>query len=454
MDTLIMAAQLMLSLSILVVLHELGHFLPAKWFGCRVEKFYLFFDPYFELFKKKIGETEWGIGWLPLGGYVKISGMVDESMDMDQLEGPPQPWEFRSKPAWQRLIIMLGGVTVNFILGFAIFIGLLWYYGREYIPTSSVSEGIYAECLGEQYGLQTGDKVLAIDTVQLVEFGDQLVKQEVLLRGARTLTVERNGQQVTIELPDSLQRNLTNPNYQRARLYSLPILPRVDTTFPGQPAYDSDLQKGDLVVAVNGTSVRLLQDVRAALDQAEGESVVLTVQRGAQRVDVRVGLDENNRLGFAPDMSKQVEYVREDYALGEAIPQGLKDGWQSLADQADAVGQIFDNKINAGDSVGSVFTMGKAFGATWNWRRFWRITGLLSLILAIMNLLPIPALDGGHVMFLLYEVITGRKPGDKFLQYATTGGAILLMAFMALVLLNDAVKAFKTPEAIEICQQD
>ena len=445
-----MAAQLMLSLSILVVLHELGHFLPARWFGCRVEKFYLFFDPYFELFKKKIGETEWGIGWLPLGGYVKISGMVDESMDMDQLEGEPQPWEFRSKPAWQRLIIMLGGVTVNFILGFAIFIGLLWYYGREYLPNDAV-DGIYAECLGEQYGLRTGDKVLAIDSFALTEFGDRFIKQEVLLRGARTITVERGGREVQVVLPDSLQRNLTNPSYQRAALFSLPVRPVVDTILPGQPAADSDLRKGDVVVAVNGERTPLFPDVRRALKDYKSSSVALTVLRDGRERVVEVGVTEAGTIGFGPDPQKQFETVRETYSLAEAIPMGIKQGWQSLADQADAVGQIFDNKIAAGDSVGSVFTMGRAFGATWDWSRFWKITGLLSLILAIMNLLPIPALDGGHVMFLLYEVITGRKPGDKFLQYATTGGAILLMGFMALVLLNDAYKAFVPPEVIEIC---
>ena len=452
-----MAAQLMLSLSILVVLHEFGHFAPARWFGCRVEKFYLFFDPYFELFKKKIGETECGIGWLPLGGYVKISGMIDESMDTEQMEGPPQPWEFRSKPAWQRLIIMLGGVTVNFVLGFAIFIGLLWYYGEQYIPTSAVTQGIYAECLGELYGLRTGDKVLAIDTVRLERFGERYVKNEILLRGARTLTVERAGQTLEIALPDSLQRNLTNPNYQREPLYSLPIEPRVDTILPGTPAAASDLAQGDRVVAVNGVPVAFQQDILAVLDGLpEGtDGVEVTVRRDGRTRTLPVGLTPERRMGFAPYIEDQYGYVRDDYTLAEAIPAGIEAGWQSLADQADALTQVFDNKLAAGDSVGSVFTMGRAFGSTWNWQRFWRITGLLSLILAIMNLLPIPALDGGHVTFLLYEVITGRKPGDKFLQYATTAGAVLLMAFMAVVLLNDAVKAFKDPAPVaKVCDRN
>lgn len=435
-----MAAQLMLSLSILVVLHEMGHFAPARWFGCRVEKFYLFFDPYFSLFKQKIGETEWGVGWLPLGGYVKISGMVDESLDTEQMEGPPQPWEFRSKPAWQRLIIMLGGVTVNFILGFAIFAGMLYFYGRSYIPTEHAVHGIYADSLGQAYGLRTGDRVLRIDTVTLEKFGEATVKNEVLLRGARTLTVERDGRELAIRLPDSLQRRLTNKDFQRLPLYSLPIRPVVDTILPETPAAASGLRKGDLVVAVDGTPVTWLQDVTGLLDRTTADRVELSVRRDGERVRLPVGLMEGKRMGFAPDISKQYASVTEEYTVAESIPEGIRDGWAQITGQVAAFGQIFAGNIDARESVGSVFTIGQAFGGTWNWYRFWRITGLLSLILAIMNLLPIPALDGGHVTFLLYEVVTGRKPGDKFLQYATTAGAIFLMAFMGLVLLNDVLK--------------
>ena len=435
-----MAAQLVLSLSILVILHEMGHFAPARWFGCRVEKFYLFFDPWFSLFKKKIGQTEYGIGWLPLGGYVKISGMVDESLDTEQLEGPPQPWEFRSKPAWQRLVIMLGGVTVNLVLGFAIFAGMLWFYGRSYLPTEAAVHGIYADSLGQVYGLQTGDKVLAIDTVALREFGDQRVKSEILLRGARTLTVERAGERIAIRFPDSLQRKLTSKAYERLSLYSLPIRPVVDTILPNTPAAASDLRQGDLVIAVDGEPVTWLQDVTKVLDRQRDGSVELTVRRDDLRRELTVGLTDERRMGFAPDLSRQYEQTTETFTVAEAIPAGIREGWDQITGQVAAFGQMFAGKINARESVGSVFTIGKAFGGTWNWYRFWRITGLLSLILAIMNLLPIPALDGGHVMFLLYEVVTGRKPGDRFLQVATTAGAIFLMAFMGLVLINDVLK--------------
>ena len=435
-----MAAQLILSLSILVVLHELGHFAPAKWFGCRIEKFYLFFDPYFSLFKKKIGETEWGIGWLPLGGYVRISGMVDESLDMDQVDGPPQPWEFRSKPAWQRLVIMLGGVAVNFVLGFAIFAGMLWFWGRSYLPNEAAVHGIYADSLGQVYGLRTGDKVLAVDTVTLREFGEAAVKSEILLRGARTLTIERDGERMTLTLPDSLQRKLTSKEYQRLSLYSLPLRPVVDTVLEGRPAANSELRKGDLVTAVDGRPVTWMQDIQNALDASDRPEVRLAVRREGERREFPVGLDENRRMGFGPDPGKQYESVVEEFTIAEALPAGIREGWSQITGQVAAFGQIFAGNLDARESVGSVFSIGQAFGGTWNWYRFWRITGLLSLILAIMNLLPIPALDGGHVAFLLYEVITGRKPGDRFLQVATTAGAIFLMAFMGLVLLNDVLK--------------
>jgi len=451
MQILVMAGQLMLSLSILVILHELGHFVPARWFGCRVEKFYLFFDPWFELFKKKIGETEWGIGWLPLGGYVKISGMIDESMDTDQMSGPPQPWEFRSKPAWQRLIIMLGGVTVNFVLGFTIFIGMLWFYGRSYYPNDAVKDGIYAECLGEMYGLQTGDRILAIDSMPLEKFGDQYVKNEILLRGRRNLTVLRGGQELIVTLPDSLQRKLTSKSWRSLPLFSIPLKPVADTLFPDFPAAQSEMRKGDLVTAVNGQSVRYLQDVRPILDATEGQEVQVTVRRDGQLRTFPVALNENKRMGFAPFIERQYQTVEETFTLARAIPEGFRLGVRSITDQFDAVGQIFDDNIDASQTVGSVFTMAEAFGPRWDWQRFWSITGLLSLILAIMNLLPIPALDGGHVMFLLYEVVTGRAPGDKFLQYATTAGTILLLGFMVLVLVNDAFKAVRKAEPVEIC---
>ncbi|MFK8056676.1 MAG: RIP metalloprotease RseP [Saprospiraceae bacterium] len=442
MQILVMIGQLILSLSILVVLHEFGHFLPARWFGCRVEKFYLFFDPYFSLFKKKIGDTEWGIGWLPLGGYVKISGMVDESMDMEALAEEPKEWEFRSKPAWQRLIIMLGGVTVNFILGFLIFAGMLWYWGTERLPTENAIYGIYAEELGEQHGLRTGDHVLAIDTVQLKDFGDRYVKEEILFSAARTITIRRDGQEMKIQLPDSLQRNLTKEAYKSKRLYSLPRLAVVDSIKKDTPAESSDLQKGDRVLAVNDVPVKWLQDMSKEFLKYKGETVRLTLDRSGRTISAPVTLTEEGQIGFWTFDDKYYDFVQQDYSISEAIPKGIDQGLTALANQGRAVKQMFNKNIDASDSIGSFITIGRAFGGVWSWPRFWQLTGLLSLILAVMNLLPIPALDGGHVMFLLYEVITGRTPSDKFLQVATTVGFVLVLSLMAFAIFNDVSKLF------------
>ena len=433
-----MIAQLMLSLSILVVLHELGHFLPARWFGCRVEKFYLFFDPYFSLFKKKIGETEWGVGWLPLGGYVKISGMVDESLDMAQLEGPPQPWEFRAKPAWQRLIIMLGGVTVNFVLGFLIFAGMLWYWGTDELRISDVPQGIYAEPFGQQYGLQNGDQVVQIGDRKLEQFGDQAVKAEILFNAAREMRVLRNGEEVVITLPDSLQRNLGKEQYKNCRFFSLPLKPIIDTIIPNTPAALARLQKGDRILAINGLPVKYHQQVFDVLKMVEPNSTLdIHLQRGDGLVRVQLPLGNDKKIGYGPNAEKQFDVSHRDYSLAEAIPAGVKSGLDKLAKQGQAVTQMFRRNIDAGDSVGSFISIGKAFGGEWNWQSFWGLTGLLSLILAVMNILPIPALDGGHVLFLLYEVVTGRKPSDKFLQYATTIGFGLVLLLMAFALFND-----------------
>ena len=438
MQVLIMIAQLTLSLSILVVLHELGHFLPARWFGCRVEKFYLFFDPYFSLFKKKIGETEWGVGWLPLGGYVKISGMVDESMDMEQMAGPPQPWEFRSKPAWQRLIIMLGGVTVNFILGFAIFGGMLWYWGEDVLRNDAVTAGIYAEPFGAQYGLRTGDRIYAVGDQVVEEFGDLQIRSEILFNAARTIEVDRGGQRITLPLPDSLQRNLGKEQYKNCRFFSLPLKPIVDTVLQGTAADSIGLEKGDQIVAIDGVPTPFQQDVIAEMKgKSAGSEVALTILRDGSTQRRSIILPESRMIGFGPSLTDQYEISHRDYTLAEAIPAGIESGLDKLAKQGQAVTQMFTGNIDASDSVGSFISIGKAFGGSWNWMSFWGLTGLLSLILAVMNILPIPALDGGHVMFLLFEVITGRKPSDRFLQVATTGGFAVVLLLMAFAIFND-----------------
>ena len=451
MDILVMIAQLTLSLSILVVLHELGHFLPAKWFGCRVEKFYLFFDPYFSLFKRRIGETEWGIGWLPLGGYVKISGMIDESMDTEQMEGPPQPWEFRSKPAWQRLIIMLGGVTVNFVLGFAIYAGMLYYWGTSTLEVDPATTAIYAEPFGRQYGLQTGDRVLAIGGKPLEEFGESTVKQEILFQGARELTVERAGRRLTLSLPDSLQRNLGKEQYASCRLFSLPLKPVVGVLQEGSVAEEMGLRLGDEIVAVDGTPVAYQQEVIPLVRARDvGEEVAFAIRRDGEALTLTATVPPSKVFGFSPAVDEQYDISTRDYSLSEAIPAGIDSGLDKLARQGQAVGQMFAGNIEAKDSVGSFISIGKAYGPQWDWRRFWSLTALLSLILAVMNILPIPALDGGHVMFLLYEVVTGRKPGDRFLQYATTAGFGFVLLLMGFAIFNDIRKSVG-PSVEAIC---
>ena len=450
MDILVMIAQLTLSLSILVVLHELGHFLPAKWFGCRVEKFYLFFDPYFSLFKKKIGETEWGVGWLPLGGYVKISGMIDESMDMEQMEGPAQPWEFRSKPAWQRLIIMLGGVSVNFVLGFAIYAGMLMYWGTNTLAVDPATTGILAEPFGEQYGLRDGDRVVGVGKRDLETFGEREVKSAILFEGARELRIVRDGAPLTLTLPDSLQRNLGKEQYRNCSFFSLPLEPLVGYVEEGSPADSMGLALGDEIVAVDGAPVVYQQDVIERVRAREpGDAVTFTVERDGRTLDLAAVLPASRTIGFAVQIDEQYDYVAEDYTLAEAIPAGISSGLDKLAMQGRAVGQMFKSNIDASDSVGSFITIGRTFGGTWDWQKFWSLTALLSLILAVMNLLPIPALDGGHVMFLLYEVVTGRKPGDKFLQTATTIGFGLVLLLMGFAIFNDIRKAvFGAADAI------
>ena len=441
MDILVMIAQLTLSLSILVVLHELGHFLPARWFGCRVEKFYLFFDPWFSLFKKRIGATEWGVGWLPLGGYVKISGMVDESMDMDQLAGPPQPWEFRSKPAWQRLIIMLGGVTVNFALGFAIYAGMLWYWGTTTLDVDPATTGIYAEPFGQQYGLRTGDRVLAVGDQALSSFGEATVRQEILFSGARELTVERGGRRLTLPLPDSLQRNLGKQEYASCSFFSLPLRPVVGVVGEASTADSMGLRVGDEIVAVDGTPVTYQQDVIPLIRaKAPGEAIAFEVRRGGEVRTLAARVPPSRVIGFGPAVDEQYDVSTVEYSVAEAIPAGVRSGLDKLARQGQAFGQMFAGNIEAKDSVGSFITIGRAYGPDWDWRRFWSLTALLSLILAVMNVLPIPALDGGHVMFLLFEVVTGRKPGDKFLQYATTAGFGFVLLLMAFAIFNDLRK--------------
>lgn len=431
MDILIMAGQLMLSLSILIVLHEGGHFFPARLFGTRVEKFYLFFDPGFALFKKKIGETEYGIGWLPLGGYVKISGMIDESFDTEQMEGEPEEWEFRSKPAWQRLIIMLGGVTVNFILGLLIFGGVLWYYGQSYLPNENIKYGITVDSIGQEIGLREGDHILAIDGEPFEKFNNRTLLREIVINNAADIEVRRDGQEVTIPIDERFVGVLSSYENKGTQLF-LPRVPFVAADFSKEsPAKKAGMEKQDSIISLNGVATPFFSDFVEQIKPYVGKKVTVGFIRNGEEKELSIVTNEDGKIGVAPaDPTYFFGTERQEYSLAEALPAGAALGWATLTDQLKAFGQMFKGKIKASESLGGFASIGSMFGNVWNWERFWTMTAVLSLILAFMNLLPIPALDGGHVMFLLYEIASGRKPSDKFMEYATLAGFVIVIGLV------------------------
>lgn len=433
MEILIQACQLILSLSILVVLHELGHFVPAKLFKTRVEKFYLFFDPWFSLFKFKKGDTEYGVGWLPLGGYVKISGMIDESMDKEQMKLPPQPWEFRSKPAWQRLIIMLGGVIVNAILGMLIYIMILFVWGREYIPAENLKYGIHADSTAIQMGLQNGDKILSVGGEKIVEFGE--IQKKILLESNKVVEIQRGGQTQKLEISkESISEIIGN---QKAFLTPA-VQGVIGEIAKGSNAEKAGLLAGDRIMSVDGTVTPLYYDLTAALKSRKGKEVALEIERDGQSTSLNANVTEDGTLGFyVLNANAQLGTKIVKYGFIESIPAGLDMAVNSFDDYIKQMKMVSDPETGAYKSVGSFLTMGKAFGTSWNWHRFWSVTAFISIILAIMNMLPIPALDGGHVMFLTYELITGRKPHEKVMEIAQIVGIVLLLALMVFAFSND-----------------
>ncbi len=459
MEILIKVGQLVLSLSILIVLHEMGHFLPAKWFKTRVEKFYLFFDPWFELFKFKKGETEYGIGWLPLGGYVKIAGMVDESFDTEQMKEPPQPWEFRSKPAWQRLIIMLGGVTVNFILGFFIYSMIFWTWGEEYLPTKNVTNGVHPDSLGLVIGIQPGDIVVAVDTYKLERFSPGMVKSRIVIDGARTLTVERAGQPVNLTISNEVAEFLSLNKNKDVALFSLrrPFLvagfgeyctgslfwKKCETS----PAEKAGIQKGDQIIGLNGEPTAYFEEFYDKLTKVKLVDTDIQVQVLREKKDtlaLTVHTDGNGRIGasIVGDLNTFYELERQDYTLMSSFSAGWTRVGNFLGTQFKAYGKMFSGDLKVTESLGSFITIGGMFSPKWDWQSFWNLTAMLSLVLAFINLLPIPALDGGHVMFLLFEALTGKKPSDKFMEIATMIGFVILIALMVFALGLDISRLF------------
>mgnify|MGYP001333541026 CR=1 FL=1 len=441
MDILIKVGQLVLSLSILIVLHEMGHFLPAKWFKTKVEKFYLFFDPWFELFKKKIGETEYGIGWLPLGGYVKIAGMIDESFDTEQMKEEPQPWEFRSKPAWQRLIIMLGGVTVNFLLGFFIYGMILWTWGEEYIPVKNLTYGVQPDSIGLQMGILPGDNIIAVGSKPVERYNPNMVRAEIIIHDARNITVDRNGQQVQLTVNEDIAKALSKYQNKNFNLYS-PRVPFVVDNFPKKsPAETAGIQKGDRIISLDGTPTPFFNDffeIVAKNPKPETE-VKVGLLRGSDTLSIAVMTDKHGKIGAGP---APLETLRRPYTLAEALPAGVSKGMSFLSTQIKAFGQMFRGNIKPQDSLGSFITIGSMFPSTWEWETFWQMTAMLSLILAFINLLPIPALDGGHVVFLIFEVLTGKKPSDRFMEISTMVGFVILISIMVFALGLDISRLF------------
>jgi len=445
MDIVIKLTQFLLSLSLLIVLHELGHFIPAKLFKTRVEKFYLFFDVKFSLFKKKIGETTYGIGWLPLGGYVKIAGMIDESMDTEQMKQEPQPWEFRSKPAWQRLIIMLGGVTVNFILAFVIYIGMTYFYGDKYIANSELKDGVWvvSEPL-VQAGMQSGDKIVSIDGHTLDRFNEANAE----LITAKELVVERNGEQKAIQLPvdfvDQLMKNKTESGL---------VIPRIPVIVSGvdeaSPNFEV-LQPKDFIKQINGQEVKYADEFKSVLEAHKGQTVDAVIERDNKEQNVQLIVDAEGKLNMAFAMGVNLNDAEklglfklntDHYTLAESIPVGLQMGVDKLVGYGKQLKMIASPETGAYKGVGGFKAIFDIFPQTWSWEAFWSITALLSIMLGVMNLLPIPALDGGHVMFLLYEMISGRKPSDKFMEYAQTIGFVLLIALLLFANGNDIYKS-------------
>jgi len=442
MEILIKASQFILSLSLLIVLHELGHFIPAKIFKTRVEKFYLFFDYKFSLLKKKVGDTVYGIGWIPLGGYVKISGMIDESMDTEQMALPAQPWEFRSKPAWQRLIIMLGGVIVNFILGIFIYIMLMYAYGENFLPNKNVKGGVWVQdSLGTSLGLKTGDKVLSIDSQEIRKFSNLPIE---FING-NNYTIERNGEVIKKEIPVDFISKLI----ERGKNEGSFILPRypfmIGQISKDSPNVNGELKVRDIVVGINGAPITYYDEAEAILGNYKNQEITLSVRRGKELKEITVKTTDKGTIGVAlanlsvSDISKLGYYDLENiqYSFTEAIPAGLNKSWSTLSGYVKQLKKIFNPNTGAYKGLGGFISIGSIFPSEFSWQTFWNITAFLSIMLGFMNLLPIPALDGGHVVFTLWEMITGKKPGDKFLEYAQIVGFVLLITLLLFANGND-----------------
>lgn len=445
MGTIIMAGQLILALAILVSLHEWGHYIAARSFGIRVEKFYIFFDAWgVKLLSKQIGETEWGIGWLPLGGYVKITGMIDESLDKEQLASEPEDYEFRSKPAWQRLIVMIGGVTVNFILGILIFALSMFYYGETWLPNSKVMEkgGVIVTDLGKSAGFETGDKVLSINGQEVEKFRD-LINSSAYISEGLNYGVVRNGASVTVPISDSLRTQVLESKGKLV-FFSLRLEPIIGSTAPNGNAQKAGLLSNDKIVGIDSIDVEYFDQLKVALSQYKNSQADLRIIREGEAMTLTTEVDSAGMIGV--QVSNLAQYTddlqRTEYGFVESFPAGYNKGIALLKDNIVAFGEMFKGKLDPVKSVSGPVGIAKIFGAKWDWRRFWNITGMLSFILAFMNLLPIPALDGGHVLFLLVEMLRGKPLPEKVMYYFQVVGMVILFGLMGFIIFIDFFNAF------------
>jgi regulator of sigma E protease len=438
MTVLVQIAQFLLSLSILVFLHEMGHFLFAKLFHTRVEKFYIFFNPWFSLFRKKIGDTEYGVGWLPLGGYVKISGMIDESMDKEQMKQPPQPYEFRSKPAYQRLLIMIGGVLVNFVLALVIYSFILYLWGESYLPTKNAKYGISCDSVALEIGLKNGDKILSLDGREIEKFSN--IFHDLIVEDVSTIQVDRQGEILNITVEEEHMAPLL-----KSEFFIAPRFPFIVSGYLKEsPAKEAGILEGDQVIGINGVKTDFFDEFVAILSKHKEEKINIRVLRDGEELDYTLTTTDKATIGVSVlGMKHFFEFERIEYGFLEAIPAGISKGFSRAISYIKQLKLIFTPKTRAYESLGGFIKIGSFFPGVWDWQAFWEMTALLSIILAIMNLLPIPALDGGHVMFLMYEIVSGRKPGDKFMEYAQIAGMALLLMLLLYANGNDVVQLFR-----------
>ena len=444
MEILIKVLQFILSLSLIIVLHEFGHYWPARYFKIKVEKFYLFFDVNFSVFKKKIGETEWGIGWLPLGGYVKIAGMIDESMDKEQMAKPPKSWEFRSKPSWQRLIIMLGGVTVNFIMAIIIYIGLAYSYGSSSISLDSIEDGfVITNPILTEAGFKTGDKIITVDGQTLETYSD--LRKSII--GSTNYQVERDGNNLEIQLPVDFLGKLSSSEDMSTFEFRRPFI--IQSVSDESLNKDYDIRQGDRIVSVNGQEIKYADQLDPLLQQNSNQTIEVELIRDTFRIKKTLNVDEDGKLGIMYGATVQnmvdlglMKVSINSYSFLESIVAGTNRFVSFTGFYIEQFVAIFNPSTGAYKGLGGFISIGNIFPSSWDWQSFWNTTAFLSIMLGVLNLLPIPALDGGHAMFLVYEMVSGRKPSDKFMETVQVIGFIILLALVIFANGNDIYKLF------------